>query len=70
MFDLINPSRIFHWIEKLINFINSIFLKSNCVYGFYHCLGDLYVLIREANLFSEGTLPHGYEFFDKNIKFT
>ena len=25
MFDLINPSRIFHWIEKLINFINSIF---------------------------------------------
>ena len=25
MFDLINPSRIIHWIEKLINFINSIF---------------------------------------------
>ena len=25
MCDLINPSRIFHWIEKLINFINSIF---------------------------------------------
>ena len=25
MFDLINPSRIFHWIEKIINFINSIF---------------------------------------------
>ena len=25
MFDLINPSRIFHWIEKCINFINSIF---------------------------------------------
>ena len=25
MFDLINPSRIFSWIEKLINFINSIF---------------------------------------------
>jgi len=25
MFDLINPSRIFHWIDKLINFINSIF---------------------------------------------
>ena len=25
MFDLLNPSRIFHWIEKLINFINSIF---------------------------------------------
>ena len=25
MFDLINPSRIFNWIEKLINFINSIF---------------------------------------------
>ena len=25
MFDLINPSRIFYWIEKLINFINSIF---------------------------------------------
>jgi len=25
MFDVINPSRIFHWIEKLINFINSIF---------------------------------------------
>ena len=25
MFDLINPSKIFHWIEKLINFINSIF---------------------------------------------
>ena len=25
MFDLINASRIFHWIEKLINFINSIF---------------------------------------------
>ena len=25
MFDLKNPSRIFHWIEKLINFINSIF---------------------------------------------
>ncbi|RPG94719.1 MAG: heme ABC transporter permease [Candidatus Pelagibacter sp. TMED253] len=25
MFDLINPSRIFHWIEKLTNFINSIF---------------------------------------------
>ena len=25
MFDLINPSRIFHWIEKLINFINSVF---------------------------------------------
>ena len=25
MFNLINPSRIFHWIEKLINFINSIF---------------------------------------------
>ena len=25
MFDLINPSRIFGWIEKLINFINSIF---------------------------------------------
>ena len=25
MFDLINPGRIFHWIEKLINFINSIF---------------------------------------------
>ena len=25
MFDLLNPSRIFNWIEKLINFINSIF---------------------------------------------
>ena len=25
MFDLINPSKIFHWIEKIINFINSIF---------------------------------------------
>ena len=25
MLDLINPSRIFHWIDKLINFINSIF---------------------------------------------
>ena len=25
MFDIINPSKIFHWIEKLINFINSIF---------------------------------------------
>ena len=25
MFDLINPSRIFIWIERLINFINSIF---------------------------------------------
>ena len=25
MFDMINPSRIFSWIEKLINFINSIF---------------------------------------------
>ena len=25
MFDLINPSKIFHWIEKFINFINSIF---------------------------------------------
>ena len=25
MFNLINPSRIFHWIQKLINFINSIF---------------------------------------------
>ena len=25
MFNLINPSKIFHWIEKLINFINSIF---------------------------------------------
>ena len=25
MFNLINPSRIFHWIEKSINFINSIF---------------------------------------------
>ena len=25
MFDLINPSRIFSWIEKLINFLNSIF---------------------------------------------
>ena len=25
MFDLINPSRVFYWIEKLINFINSIF---------------------------------------------
>ena len=25
MFDLLNPSRIFHWIEKIINFINSIF---------------------------------------------
>ncbi len=25
MFDLINPSKIFHWIEKLINFVNSIF---------------------------------------------
>ena len=25
MFDLINPSRIFYWIEKLISFINSIF---------------------------------------------
>ncbi len=25
MFDLINPSRIFNWIEKLISFINSIF---------------------------------------------
>ena len=25
MFDLINPSRVFHWIEKIINFINSIF---------------------------------------------
>ena len=25
MFDLINPSRIFYWIEKLIKFINSIF---------------------------------------------
>ena len=25
MFDLINPSKIFFWVEKLINFINSIF---------------------------------------------
>ena len=25
MFDLINPSRIFNWIDKLINFINSVF---------------------------------------------
>ena len=25
MFDLLNPSRIFNWIEKLIGFINSIF---------------------------------------------
>jgi heme exporter protein C len=25
MINLINPSKIFHWIEKLINFINSIF---------------------------------------------
>ena len=25
MYNLINPTRIFHWIEKLINFINSIF---------------------------------------------
>ena len=25
MFDLLNPSKIFHWIEKIINFINSIF---------------------------------------------
>jgi heme exporter protein C len=25
MIDLINPSKIFHWIERLINFINSIF---------------------------------------------
>ncbi len=25
MFDLINPSKIFNWIDKLINFINSIF---------------------------------------------
>jgi heme exporter protein C len=25
MFDLINPSRIFIWIEKIVNFINSIF---------------------------------------------
>ena len=25
MFNLINPTRVFHWIEKLINFINSIF---------------------------------------------
>ena len=25
MFDLINPSKIFNWIEKLISFINSIF---------------------------------------------
>ena len=25
MFDLLNPSKIFYWIEKLINFINSIF---------------------------------------------
>ena len=25
MFDLINPSKVFHWIEKFINFINSIF---------------------------------------------
>ena len=25
MFDLINPSKIFYWIDKLINFINSIF---------------------------------------------
>ena len=25
MFNLLNPSRIFNWIEKLINFINSIF---------------------------------------------
>ena len=25
MFDLLNPSRIFNWIEKLISFINSIF---------------------------------------------
>ena len=25
MFELINPSKIFFWIEKLINFINSIF---------------------------------------------
>tara|TARA_B100001093_G_scaffold337952_1_gene322718 strand:- start:950 stop:1657 length:708 start_codon:yes stop_codon:yes gene_type:complete len=25
MFDLINPSKVFKWIEKLINFINSIF---------------------------------------------
>ena len=25
MYNLINPTKIFHWIEKLINFINSIF---------------------------------------------
>ena len=25
MFNLINPSKVFYWIEKLINFINSIF---------------------------------------------
>ena len=25
MYNLINPTRIFHWIEKIINFINSIF---------------------------------------------
>jgi len=25
MFDLLNPSKIFHWIGKIINFINSIF---------------------------------------------
>ena len=25
MFDLLNPNRIFYWIEKIINFINSIF---------------------------------------------
>ena len=25
MFNLINPSKIFHWIEKLINFVHSIF---------------------------------------------
>ena len=25
MFDLINPSRIFNWVDKLINFINSVF---------------------------------------------
>ena len=25
MFDLINPSKIFHLIEKIINFINSVF---------------------------------------------
>ena len=25
MFNLINPNKVFYWIEKLINFINSIF---------------------------------------------